>query len=201
MRACRRKWSNERRHVSELEVVRRGERRVEGRVARKMRSRVIGLLFEHADLGLRADEADVERARWTMTQVPMMAMSGAAIQAHSTRPSVRNTSQLSGTSATRYAARQRTTKPASGTSTPAASRSDCAGGVGGGAEIVPSADAARVVWRAVFARRWQECLAVHSRAGCRRKLLNCWERSVWRRFVMVGGVDAQVAGEVIRRWC
>ncbi len=63
------------------------------------------------------------RARSTITHVPTTAITGAAIQAHSTRPIALNTSQLSGTSATKYTASEITTNDVSGTSTPAASTS------------------------------------------------------------------------------
>ena len=85
--------------------------------------RVIGLLLEDADFGLSADEADIELGPLhDDPRADRVAMIGAAIQAHSTRPIVRKTSQFSGTRAIKYAARQSTTKSEPGTSTPAASR-------------------------------------------------------------------------------
>ena len=64
------------------------------------------------------------RARSTISHVPTSAITGAAIQAHSTRPIALNTSQFSGTSTTRYKASAITTNDVSGTSTPAASSSE-----------------------------------------------------------------------------
>ena len=117
------KRRGQRRQVRELQVVRRGERRVEGRVARQVGARMIGLLLQQADLGLSAHEADVELGLVDDDQRADDGDERRGDPGPFDPPIVWNTSQLSGTSATRYTARQITTNAAPGTSTPAASRS------------------------------------------------------------------------------
>ena len=86
-----------------------------------------------------------------MTKVPTMAMMGAAIQAHSTRPIVWKMSQLSGTSATKIGGQAEDDEAGAGHFDAGRLAERVAGGVGRGAEIVPGADAARVFRRPIFA--------------------------------------------------
>ena len=155
-----RKRGNERGHVAELEVVRGRERRVERGVAGKMCSRMVGLLFEDADFGLRADEADIELGPLDDDPGADDGDEGrgdpgpfdAADRAKHQPVERHECGQIAGEA--------EDDETGVGHFDAGGFAQRLAGGVGGGAEVVPGADAALVVGRAVFAgrrrmRRWR----------------------------------------------
>ena len=167
--------------VVEIEIVRRRERRVEGGVAGEMAARVIGLQLEDADLGLGADKADVE-LRLANDDVggddgdegrgdpgPLDAAERAEhepVERHERDQIDRQANDDEGRA---------------GHFDAGAVAQRIAGGVGDVAEIVPSADAARVVGRSEPALSESLASVWHLRNRAAAGIVGDLRSDSWRR--------------------